>query len=121
MKKTVKIARWVAINGAFVAFMYMAFVENISGAQNVVQFFAWFSFVVGAIMFHPEAPALYAKDNEAPSAWYVIVDGAYDIAVAVTFVWVGWIWTAIAYLIAALSMTNLHNKVAEIEARKVKQ
>jgi hypothetical protein len=92
--------KWTAVNSLFAAALYFAFVENVQGAQNIVQFYVWFAFIISLLSV---VPAVWQKmaenpDGLTPQAWRV-VDVIYDTAVVIILVWVGWMWMAALYLI----------------------
>lgn len=92
--------KWTAMNSLFAAAMYFAFVENVQGAQNIVQFYAWTAFVVSLFAILPLVWKKMAEDGDSlpPQAWRV-VDVIYDTIAVLIFVWMGWFVTGAVYLI----------------------
>jgi hypothetical protein len=117
-----KIIRWIVINSLFVIAMYYAFVENINGAQNIVQFYAWFAFVIGLLALHPSAAKTLAASPEKLSpTWVRTIDVLYDTVCVIVFVWVGWQITAVAYLLHIVFMQHLQTKARDLIFEMLKE
>jgi hypothetical protein len=111
MKQTL---RWATINTLFAAVLYFAFVQNVAGAQNVVQFYAWFGFAISLLMLVPAAHEALAKSPEKiPGSLHRTIDVTYDTAVVIILVWVGWQWTAAAYLLHIFLMQSMITRAKE--------
>jgi hypothetical protein len=110
----IRFLRWTGINSLFVVALYYAFVENMIGAQNLVQFYAWFAFSFSLLMLMPAVPKKLAESPEKlqPPVWRVI-DVIYDTICVMVFVWVGWQITAVAYLLHIVFMQGGQTKARE--------
>jgi hypothetical protein len=110
----IRFLRWTGINTLFVIALYYAFVENVTGAQHLVQFYAWFAFCFSLLMLLPAVPKKLAESPEKlqPTAWRVI-DVIYDTLCVMVFVWVGWQITAVAYLLHIVFMQGGQTKARE--------
>lgn len=108
-------AYWITINGLLAAALYFGMVEQVKGAQNIVVFYSWFIFLVAVLSLAPPVwKALAAKPESLPPQGWRVFDISCDVGVVIILVWVGWMWTAGAYLAhivflqAAISAAKQH-------------
>lgn len=88
--------KWFAFNFAGSALMYWALVLENVGAQRVLIFLVWAMFLVSFVAFHDETKKKMREKGRSVSAW---VDGSYDLAATLVFIYFGWWFTGIAYFL----------------------
>lgn len=94
-----RILAFIAVNGLYAYFMYLAFGGSM-GAQRVLVFFTWLFFANMACLTTMDSLAshratLRAKGRALP-AW---LSHCIGLAFILTFAWNAWWWTAIAYAV----------------------
>lgn len=102
MKRTI---RWTATNALFLVFGYLALVQDINGAKNVLQFYIWFAFATSILVLTPPGIKQMSEHPEKmPSRTWQVIDVIFDTACIIVLVWYGWVWASIAYLLHMLFM-----------------
>lgn len=94
-------------------------VEQVAGAQNLVQFYVWFIFLVSLLTAHPEVSKVLAKSPEIiPSKTHRTIDVTFDTLAVISLVWYGWMVTASILLahifLVQWSLTAAQNYVLEL-------
>jgi hypothetical protein len=89
--------RWYLINGFFLFIMYQALVLEIAGWQNVLLFSTWLLFLMTVAGGERMEKLVRKTGRSVP----VQIESVYEIVVTLIFIFHGWWWTGIAYLIHA--------------------
>jgi len=95
-KSAIRSLRWFIGNGAFATCIYLGFVKEIKGAEDVAIFWAWALAVISIFLMSDLVINELKKKKPPVPLW---LDGIFDIIIVSVFVWFGAIATAIAYLI----------------------
>ena len=77
---------WFAINGLFTVGIYYGFEKGISGAKNVVLFYAWLNIILTMFILNEDVLKQFAKKGRSVSKE---LNALYDLAVTSAFVWYG--------------------------------
>lgn len=109
MMKTIK---YILVNSAFAACLYFGLYENVEGAENVAVFYAWLMFFCSTMMV-TDVGKKSIKDNLSKNGLSVprALDAIFGIAATCAFVWYGFVWTGLFYLIHAILT---HSVLSEI-------
>lgn len=92
--------QWVITDGLVAVAMYFALVENVVGAERVVEFTVGFSFVLSWFFLTDSgARIVQEKGPRVVASWISVT---YDIAAVIAFAWFGWMWCAVAWAIAGI-------------------
>lgn len=99
---------WVVQSTLFAVLLYLAVWHDTIWARNIVIFFVWFSFVIMAIVLSSTEliDQMIKKGPPLPQP----VLAVYDIAYLLVLVGAGWIFTAIAYCLAAVFEHGIYKK-----------
>jgi len=98
--ETYKKVKWLAFNGVFAGSLYFGYVEGIDGFVNVALFIAWLAVIVSP--FTLAKPVLKEILNQGGPAMSDHVEGVFDIAVIVVFVYFGAWVTGAFYAVHAI-------------------
>lgn len=115
-----KAAKWVIFNGLLAACAWLG-VNGVGGAANVTIFLVWFLAVVSMLTLLPadaKPEDLRRRAERNVPAW---VSGGFQAGMVVLFIWHGWWWTGVAFLIYALITQSMREtagrKLAEAAAK----
>jgi len=115
-----RILSWFFINGIFAVAMYFGFYQGMSGAQNIVQLWAWFTIVLSGFVMSDAAVNAAIKTYDKPKI-PASLDVVFDTTVVCVLAWYGWMWTALFYAVHMILLAGHRQKVLEvINAKKEK-
>ena len=108
-----RIIYWLLYNGCMAALLYFGFFAGVQGAQNVVQFVAWFVAIGSLLLMSEPSIAVGVKDYN--QSWHVpqIFSVGVNIMVVFVFAWHDWFWTALAYAVQTLILVGYRQTVRE--------
>lgn len=98
-----RLARYFFFNWLFSVALWLAIVDRMEGAQNVIAFWTWLGFVASLAAFNGDFAKSMAEKGRVVPLW---LDGSFDIVVVAVMAWNGWWWTAIAYTLCALFINH---------------
>ena len=85
--------------------LYLAFIEEIAGASNVVHALAWIGIVISPLML---AGSSIKELKKHPKDFIFTIDKMDDLVIVGVFIWFGSVATGIAWLIAlAISLVAM--------------
>ena len=94
-----KTIKWLLFAAGQAALFYLAFIEGINGALNIVLFLVWGLFLLSFFVFNDEF--VNTSQGRTPSVprW---LDVTTDLIFVGVLVWFGHVFTAMAYMIHIL-------------------
>lgn len=106
-----KTLTWIAIHLAHWLVLYLAFGEDMPGAQNVALFAAWALALVSLFVLHDEAVSNALK-SPPPPCWQRAPTQVQSWCTLALFVWFSWFATAAAWGVAMLLAAYHRDRVA---------
>ncbi len=103
MKPNTKIyINWLFWNGIVVILTYLALVQGVQGAANVVMFFIWFGALMSTTFLTSTIVETIAKRYKHAPQWYHKVDVLFDLLFTCFLLWYAWYFTAAAYMVSVM-------------------
>ena len=89
--------RWFFLHTVFSGFLYMAYILEVSQAENVVLFFAWFNIIFSFLMPCDGVQKAMEKKVRSVPSW---VNVCVDVSITIVFIWFGAWFTGTFWLFA---------------------
>lgn len=129
--KPYKWARYLGINSLFAVCIYFGFFapELIEGAANVAVFMAWGTGILGAFILivitldsRPDAKGdlleIFTRmDPSVVPFWFDVI---FDFCVVIAFIWSGYYWVSVFYLVSIHAGRILRELPQDIMLKKLK-
>jgi hypothetical protein len=112
-----KILSYCIIKTLFVTLLYLALVSNLAGAQNLLIFLIWLTFLVSLLVNSEQVIDKLIKNPPLGITFpkFQSVSFMYQMVIVGILVWYGWIFTACAYLIQIIlvstAMSTVRNRI----------
>lgn len=93
-----QLLQYSLINGLFGACVYAGVILGMEGPLNIALAFGWLSVAIAPFIF---TKSIQKVIQESPTCKRM-VDAAFDTAVSLVFIWHGFIWLGVLYLMHQL-------------------
>lgn len=116
--KYFQILKYLVMNFMFVLCIFFGFVyeEPIEGAYNIAMFIAWFIIICTPLLYSKTFQEILIEQGPSVPMFF---DNALDLAIIITFVWFGSIWTGGFLLLACVLKIGAWEKIKQtIEKRE---
>lgn len=102
MGKAGRFVKWVLLQGAFAAAVWLGTVGAHEGAENVAVFWTWLVFIVSLGMLSPDI-ARRVRPQPSPAPFWLA--SGVRAFILVLMVWHGWYFTALALILALVLLS----------------
>ncbi len=120
MRRVRKAVTWLLFNGVFAVLAYMAVVDGVQWASNIVRSVVWVSVILYVLlmffideMIDSEPEFATTKAMRSVPKWLSV---AFDMCLMLLFVYAGWFLIATLQLVASVCLEAIFQKAAEHRA-----
>lgn len=89
----------IALTSVFAVLVFMSFIDDNAGAQNILMFWIWLEAVISLVFISPDAKKLAKDKGRKAPQW--LTCSAYIFTIIIV-IWHGWIFTGAACLFTLL-------------------